>query len=187
MICLVLIDSSLYTHLRLHTYHTQPQNSQTSLHTYPTPVCISTNCDIMSRSDLGELPLIHAMTNESNDRSLAQDLELRIQSELDSHQTKPEDPTKVTMSNLFEKSISSHSSPNNRSDIDNEILAERSLLTSLIDYRDATAASRASLCATSDSSNDDVNTDHGNPSGNPSGNSLTAAQRKQSSKRLFSH
>ena len=123
----------------------------------------------MSRSDLGELPLIHAMTN---DRLLAQDLELHIQSELESHQTKLEDPTKVTMSNLFEKSISSHSSPHNRSDIDDEILAERSLLTSLIDYRDATATSRASLCATSDSSNDDVNTDHGDSLGEPLGEFL---------------
>ena len=47
-----------------------------------------------------------------------------------------------------------------------------------VDYWNATVTSRAS--------DDDVNTDHGNPSGNPSGNPLNTAQRKQSSKRLFS-
>ena len=125
-------------------------------------------------------PLLDSAT--TNDTELSTDLEERIQSEVEAHQAPPVDPSKVTMSNLFENSISFHSSPLTSSDIDDEILAERSLLSSLIDYRDANLTPRASGSAASDSSNDDVRPHNRESPGNP----LTAAQRQQPGKWLFS-
>ena len=86
------------------------------------------------------------------------------------------------MSNLFENSISFHSSPLTSSDIDDEILVERSLLSLLIDYRDANLTPRASVSAASDSSNDDVRPHNRESPGNPP----TAAQHQQPGKWLFS-